>query len=124
MRWFLLGTLMSNALYAEGIPEERLASIYTEALWFVAVITLMAVISFVISSRNARKYEEEQLTHHTDIEEKDTVIEIEPDTSLAKSNIVEDVDRLIALSKLLEKGLLSETEFQVFKKQLLEAYDV
>ena len=58
MRWILLSSLVVSGLQAEGIPEEQLGAIYSEALWFVGVVSVMAVASFVISSRNAKKYEE------------------------------------------------------------------
>ena len=122
MRWFLSTALIATGLYAEGIPEEKLASIYTEALWFVAVIAVMSLISFVVSSRNARKYEAEQQVENMRKEKVilDTQTQTKADTSLKQRDIVQEVDQLIALSVMVEKGLLTEMEFQVFKKRLLE----
>ena len=130
MRWFVLSFFIINNLTAEGISDEALGPIYTEALWFVGVIAVMAVISFVVSSRNAKRHAEKMaLEKH---QEKVEVREDEAvETSIPSSAILEEdassVDRLLELSKLHKEGLLSEAEFMVFKKQLyreLEAMHV
>jgi len=135
MRWFVLLFLMINSLLAEGIPDKALGPIYTEALWFVAVIAVMAVISFVISSRNAKRYEEklalekreESLGKSEEESGKGQEERVKGEEELGKSEenleTLDDgrassVDRLLELSKLHKEGLLSKEEFITFKMQL------
>jgi len=114
-RTWLIVTTTALLKAEEGIPEEALGSIYTEALWFVAVIAVMAVISFVISSRNAKRYEKEMALKHA--QEKESEVEEKAQTSSLKSK---RDDRITALSKLRDQGLLKESEFTVLKRHLLE----
>jgi len=95
----------------EGIPEEALGSIYTEALWFVGVITVMGIISFIVSSRNAKRYEEEMSAKR--VQEEKRGIEVEetlPDNTT--------INRISELAVLRDKGLLKESEFSVLKRHL------
>ncbi len=112
--------LFTSMLHAEGIPEEKLGAIYTEALWFVGVIGVMAVISFVVSSRNAKRYEEQLAREKREVAvEKEKVDEVM--VTPVDEQSLEDgssVDRLLELSQLHKEGLLSEAEFMVFKKEL------
>ena len=117
MRWFVLSIFMINSLKAEGLSDEALGPIYTEALWFVGVIAVMGVISFVISSRNAKKYAEKMALEKS--EEALVEIEVEPTFSeLALDEGDSEVDRLLELSKLHKEGLLSKEEFMTFKTEL------
>ena len=113
-RTWLIFTTTALLKAEEGIPEEALGSIYTEALWFVAVIVVMAIISFVISSRNAKRYEEEMTLKRA--QEKESEVEDGEQTSLIE---LERDDRITALSKLRDQGLLKESEFTVLKRHLL-----
>ena len=113
---------MINSLKAEGLSDEALGPIYSEALWFVGVIAVMGVISFVISSRNAKKYEIEMLAKRERekseevVEKRDEVVAVaseeEPESKESQ------VDRLLELSKLHKEGLLSKDEFMAFKLKL------
>ena len=117
MRWFVLLILMINTLMADGISDEALGPILTEASWFVAVIAVMGVISFVVSSRNAKKYAEKIA-----LEKKDEIaVEKEAEATyseLALNQNDSEVDRLLELSKLHKEGLLSKKEFMAFKMKL------
>ena len=101
----------------EGIPEEALGSIYTEALWFVGVIAVMSIISFVISSRNAKRYEEEMALKRAQQKERDIEEEHKEQAPVKKR---ETDDRIAALSKLRDQGLLKDSEFTILKRHLLE----
>ncbi len=121
MKKLLLIIITNTLLQAEkGIPEEALGPIYTEAVWFVGVITLMGIVSFVVSSRNAKRYEEEmskkraQLKKREDQERKENL--------LSRKSKVED--RITALSELRDKGLLKESELAVLKQHLLKMSSV
>ena len=134
---------MVSGLQAEGIPEEQLGAIYSEALWFVGVVAVMAVASFVISSRNAKKYEEklaqekrEESTGKREekrekSEERLGKSEVEREMREEESGKRKEekekrkgdesdssVDRLLELSKLHKEGLLSKEEFMTFKTEL------
>ena len=105
----------TTLLQAEkGIPEEALGSIYTEALWFVGVIAVMGIISFVISSRNAKRYEEEVALKR--VKEREAEIE---NKALTPIRDPQKDDRIAALSKLRDQGLLKDSELTVLKRHLL-----
>jgi len=108
--------ITNSSLHAEGISEEALGSIYVEAMWFVGVFSVMAIISFVISSRNAKAYaQKEKLRKRTDEPKR---VNVEKKEEADAENTVQ-IDRLIALSKLLKEGHITEAEFQQFKAKLL-----
>ena len=113
-RLFLLFTSSTVIEAAEGIPDEALGSIYTEALWFVGVIAVMAIISFVISSRNAKQYQEKMAIKRTQERE----IEIVNKEYIPSRDSKID-DRIVALSKLRDQGLLKDNEFTILKRHLV-----
>ena len=106
--------LMSLSLYAEGLDDAALQEIYTEAMWFVAVIAVMSVVSFVISRRNAEKYEEKVRLEKM-AKKEEVVVSTKSQPTTTKGS---EVDRLIELSKMYEEGLLSKEEFMAFKLKL------
>jgi len=111
---FLL--LLSLSLHAEGIDEAALEGIYTEAAWFVAVIAVMSVVSFVVSRRNARKYEEQMLREKEKQKEEPAVVPtVKEDDADEEAS---EVDRLLELAQLHKDGLLSHEEFMAFKTKL------
>ena len=114
MRWFVLSILTINSLRAEGISDEALGPIFTEASWFVGVIVVMGVISFVISGRNARKHEAELLVKREQQAAAVVAVVSEEESEVQES----EVDRLLELSKLHKEGLLSKDEFMAFKMKL------
>ena len=117
MRWFVLPFLMINNLMADGISNEALGPILAEAAWFIGVIAVMAVISFVVSRRNAKKYDEKMAREkrQTLVDEKEVALAYS-ELELGESN--SEVDRLLELSKLHQEGLLSKEEFMAFKMKL------
>ncbi len=108
--------LWSLSLFAEGMDEAALEGIYTEAAWFVAVIAVMSVVSFVISRRNARKYEEQMLREKE--KKKSEVVDV-PAVKESDADVKEpEVDKLLELAQLHKDGLLSHEEFMAFKTTL------
>ena len=108
--------LLVISLYAEGIDDADLEGIYTEALWFVAVIGVMSAVSFVVSRRNAQNYEEElRLKKIAQVDEASEKYEMEKSKVAPSSS---EVDRLLELSKMHKEGLLSKEEFMAFKLKL------
>ena len=111
---WLIFTTVALLEATDGIPEEALGSIYTEALWFVSVIAVMGIISFIISTRNAKRYEKEMALKR--------IKKREAETENKKRSPLRDPqkdDRIAALSKLRDQGLLKDSELTVLKRHLL-----
>ena len=102
--------LIFSSLYAEDIEEiqpldpEVVKSLYIESALFVAVFTLMAVASIIISKKHAaqnllndRKKRAEKRSQASSIEEP------------------KETKRVEELSKMLKEGLITDEEFQVLK---------
>ena len=106
LKLLLLSLLTITSLKAEGIDPEELNAIYTEAIWFVIVFGTMAIISFIYSSRHAKKYTQKQAG---DVAQKKV---------LAAERTKQREERLNALSKLLKDGLLKEEEFEILRKNI------
>ena len=115
-RLFLLFTSSTLIEAAEGIPDEALGSIYTEALWFIGIIAVMALISYIISSRNATRYEEEMAVKRAQQKERE-LEEAHKDQALLRDT--ETDNRIAVLSKLRDQGLLKDSEFTILKHHLL-----
>ena len=107
--------LFSLSLFAEGMDEAALEGIHTEALWFVAVIAVMSVVSFVVSRRNAQKYEE-KMQEQKALQQEEADREPASEASEAEEGL--EVDRLLELAKLHKEGLLTQEEFMAFKMKL------
>jgi len=113
MKKLLFPLAALTSLHAEGIGQDNLNSIYTEAIWFVAVFTVMSIISIIISKRHAKKYAEENPVKKNDLRQRS-------DEAAEKSSVLDRVEtrRVTAWSKLVEDGLLTEKEFQILKQYL------
>jgi len=101
-----LGTFIP--LIAREANEKELESIYNEAILFVAVFTVMSVISIIVSRRQAKKYVQEH--SHKD----------KSDKKAAEPVLSESELRVIELQKLVYKNLLKEKEFELLKKSMYE----
>jgi uncharacterized membrane protein len=106
LKWLLLSLLSLTSLRAEGIDPEKLSGIYTEAILFVAVFGTMAIISFIYSSRHARKYTEKQASA------------VAQKKALAAEQTDQREERLQQLSALVKEGLLKEEEFQILRTNI------
>jgi len=73
--------------------------IYIEAILLVAVFSLMSIASIIISKRQAKRYQENQL--------KEKAEPIDPKTQ-----------RISQLLKLLNRGLLTNEEFELLKESI------
>ncbi len=113
----LLSLLTLTSLQAEGIDQESLGDIYTEAIWFVAVFALMSIISFVVSRKHAKEYAQKNPSPKQSSPEKpdEPAEEISANPTDTGKN---EIDRLTELSKMLKDGLLSEEEFQILSKSM------
>ena len=100
----LLPTLMLSSLFAEGISEEKLHSIYTEAIAFVIVIAFMSLVSWYYSRKHAEKYAKEH----------PVVKKPEPTDEEIEKKV-----RLVEITKMFKAGTLSQEEYTLLKKNLL-----
>ncbi len=116
----LLLSLLLNTLFAEGISDENLNSIYTEATAFVIVIGFMSLVSIYYSRKHAKAYEEEH-----PIQERKAALKKAEEEKLKNQFVMRavdengnKVDRLLELKQMLDEGLISKEEFQVFKEKI------
>lgn len=112
----LTSLLIFSSLYAEEIEEiqpldpEVVKSLYIESALFVAVFTLMSIVSIIISKKHAaqnllndkKKREEKKAQEETEKRSQPSFIE-EP----------HETKRVEELSKMLKDGLITDEEFQV-----------
>ena len=113
-------SLFVNTLLAEGISEENLNSIYTEAVAFVVVIGFMSLVSLYYSKKHAKEYE-----INNPIEDRRAAIKKAEDEEIKNQFIMRTVDkngnkveRLVELKEMLDDGLITKEEFQVFKEKI------
>lgn len=106
MKWLLLPLLILTSLEAEDIDPDKLSEIYTQGIWFVALFTVMSIISFIVSKRHAKQHTKEQADN------------IAKKKALAAEQKRQKEDRLTELSKLVKDGLLTEEEFLILRANL------
>ena len=88
------------------IEQEALNGIYMEAGIFVLVILTMSVISYKISSKNAKEY---ALKNKKNLEDKKVI-----DEELINAKEI----RVKELQKMLDESMITDEEFKVMKKRL------
>lgn len=116
IKLFVLTFLFSFA-HAEGMESNAMDGIFKEALFFFVLIGIMAIVSFIISKRNANKYElENPLQDRKDAQRKSELIDKYLNTSYI--NIYGKEAALSNISKLLEINTLNEEEFKILKDSL------
>ena len=120
IKQLFLPTLFLSSLYAEGISDEKLNSIYTEAFAFVVVIGFMSLVSIYYSRKHAKEYEEDN-----PIEERQAAVKKAEEEAIKNQFIMRTVDkngnkieRLVELKQMLDEGLITKEEFQVFKEKI------
>ena len=106
MKWLLLPLLILTSLQAEDIDPDKFSEIYIQGILFVALFTVMSIISFIVSKRHAKQH----VQKHTD--------DIAQKKALAAEQERQKEDRLTELSKLVDDGLLREEEFQILRKNI------
>lgn len=108
--------LIFSSLHAEEIEEiqpldpEVVKSLYIESALFVAVFTIMSIVSIIISKKHAAQ---NLLNDRKKREEKKAQEEAE---KRAQPNFIEEsheTKRVEELSKMLKDGLITDEEFQV-----------
>ena len=116
IKQLLTPLLIFTSIYAEESEEvqpldpEVVQSLYIESALFVAVFTIMSIISIVISKKHAaqnllddrKKREERKAQEETEKRSQPNSIEESHETK-----------RVAELSKMLKDGLITEDEFQV-----------
>ena len=82
-------------------------AIYTEAILFFAVFTTMYIISFFVSRKNAKKFEEEN-----PLEIRKTKLQKQKELERAK------IKRLPELTKLYSTGIINHREYKLLQRNL------
>ena len=119
IKQLLTPLIIFTSLYAEESEEikpldpEVVQSLYIESALFVAVFTIMSIISIVISKKHAaqnllndRKKREAQKVQEEAEKRSQSVSMSEP----------EETARVTELSKMLKDGLITNDEFKILSK--------
>jgi len=96
--FILIFFILLSSLYANDVSQEKLNSIYVEAVLFVLVFGVMGIISYIYSSKHAKAYKPK------------------------KEEVIKDrlkADRIEELRELLQKELITKVEFDLLKEHYL-----
>ena len=96
--FILIFFILFSSLYANDVSQEKLNSIYMEAVLFVLVFGVMGIISYIYSSKHAKAYKPK------------------------KEEVIKDrlkADRIEELRELLQKELITKVEFDLLKEHYL-----
>ena len=115
--------LIFTSLYAEESEEvqaldpEVVQSLYIESALFVAVFTIMSIISIVISKKHAAQ----NLLNDRKKREEKAQIERAQEEAEKRSQAVsmaepKETKRVTELSKMLKDGLITDEEFKILSK--------
>ena len=103
--------------HAEGIESNAMDGIFQEALFFFVIIGIMAIISFIISKKNAKRYEHENpIQERKDAQRKSELIDKYLNTAYIK--IYGKDAALLNLTNLLKIDTIDEEEFEILKDSL------
>ena len=111
--------LIFTTLYAEESEEvqpldpEVVQSLYIESALFVAVFTIMSIISIVISKKHAAQ---NLLNDQKKREAKKAQEEAEKRSQPVSIEEPEETARVAELSKMLKDGLITDEEFKILSK--------
>jgi len=115
----LTSLLIFTSLYAEESEEiqpldpEVVQSLYIESALFVAVFTIMAIISIVISKKHAAQ---NLLDDRKKRAAKKAQEEAEKRSQPATTREAKKTERVTELSKMLKDGLITDAEFKILSK--------
>ena len=115
----LTSLLIFTSLYAEESEEiqpldpEVVQSLYIESALFVAVFTIMAIISIVISKKHAAQ---NLLDDRKKRAAKKAQEEAEKRSQPATTREAKKTERVTELSKMLKDGLITDEEFKILSK--------
>ena len=108
--------------FAEGIDPEALDSICSEAILYVTIFSIMSIISYVISKKNAKKYEEEHsLKERKDANRKEELEDLYLSTMTKEND--DKIAKLKELSEMLKDGIINKEEFDILKDSLNIRWD-
>ncbi|WP_373000289.1 hypothetical protein [Sulfurimonas sp.] len=108
---------MKSPTDTQGLGSTDLSGIYNEAILFFTVFALMAIISFVISKRNAKKYElEHSIEDRKDARRKDDLIHTHLNSSSIK--VMGKKAKAEELLKRFNLGIIDEEEYKILKEHL------
>ena len=108
---------MNTPTNIEGIDPEALGGIFSEAILFIAIFTVMAIISLMISKRSAKKYESD----HSVKERKEGRIKDELVHKFLNSSSIKIVGKKVKHEELLKKlkhEAITQEEYQILKEHL------
>ena len=116
MKLFVLIFAFSFA-HAEGMEANAMDGILKEALFFFVIIGIMAIISFIISKKNAKRYElENPLEERKVAQRKSELIGKYLNTAYIK--IYGKDAALLNITNLLKIDTIDEEEFEILKDSL------
>ena len=116
IKQLLTPLLIFTSLYAEeseaveALDPEVVQSLYIESALFVAVFTIMSIISIVISKKHAAQNLENDRKKR---EAKKVQEEAEKRSQAASIAEPEETARVTELSKMLKDGLITDEEFNL-----------
>jgi len=119
IKQLLTPLLIFTTLYAEESEEvqpldpEVVQSLYIESALFVAVFTIMSIISIVISKKHAAQ---NLLNDQKKREAKKAQEEAEKRSQPVSIEEPEETARVAELSKMLKDGLITDEEFKILSK--------
>ncbi|WP_373036124.1 hypothetical protein [Sulfurimonas sp.] len=113
----LIPLFVVSFAYAEGIDPNALDSIYNEAILYLTIFSIMSIVSYVISKRNAKKYEQEHSLKDRKAANKKEELEDFYLSTMTKEN-EDKIAKLKELSKLLKDGIITKEEFDILKESL------
>jgi hypothetical protein len=103
--------------YAQGVDAQEMDSIYSEAILFVSIFSVMSIVSFVVSKRNAKKYEQQNpLKERKDAKKKEELEDLYLNTTTKENK--DKIAKLVELSQMLKEGIINKEEFDILKDTL------
>ena len=101
---FIIYTLIFNTiLSAAEVTQSQQNSILMEAALFIGIFGTMGIISYIYSSRHAKAYKKPEVVAEMIVADATTL------------------DRISELSEMLEKGILTQKEFELLNNYHLQS---
>ena len=122
IKQLLTPLLIFTSLYAEESEEiqpldpEVVQSLYIESALFVAVFTLMSIISIVISKKHAAQNLLDDRKKREAQKAQDEKAQNEKRSQPVSTEKFEETARITELSEMLKDGLITDEEFKILSK--------
>ena len=123
IKQLLTPLIIFTSLYAEESEEikpldpEVVQSLYIESALFVAVFTIMSIISIVISKKHAaQNLLNDRKKREAKAKEEKAQEEAEKRSQAVSMSEPEETARVTELSKMLKDGLITDDEFKILSK--------